>query len=279
MKRLIIYTIALLLPALLPLSAHCQTETALEPEYGGRFELSVDKKLAKGLHLCLSEEIRLADNFGTLNRLHTTAALSYKLNTNLRFGLGYALINPYSSSAKAFADSRHRLMADVTGILPVGDWRLSLKERFQATYRTGDMNEYQNPRTALTLKSRIKVSYNGFAHVKPFVYGEVRHYLNAPVIKANYNPGTGQYLTDEGSQTGEPGWFLDGFNGCYANRLRGALGTEYRIDKHNDIGLTILADRVSDKEVDANASGTKLKAYTRETGFKCWLTASYKFSF
>ena len=264
---------------LLPLVAVGQTHSELPFEYGGRFELELDKKIAKGLHLSLSEELRLADNFTAFNRLHTTVAMSYKLGSNLRVGAGYALINPYNTTDKAFASSRHRVMVDATATFPLGDWQLSLKERFQSTYRTGEMNEYQNPRNALTLKSRLKVAYLGLGRIKPFAYVELRHMLNAPVIKANYNAATNQYLTDEGTRTGEAGWFLDGFNGSYLNRLRGALGADYRIDKRNYIGVTVLADRVSDKEVDANAEGTKLKSYTQQTGFKTWLVCSYKYAF
>ncbi|MBQ9473017.1 MAG: DUF2490 domain-containing protein [Bacteroidales bacterium] len=277
MKPAVAFFLPLLL--LLPLVAAGQTHSELPFEYGGRFEFELDKKISKGLHLSLSEELRFADNFTAFNRLHTTVAMSYKLNGNLRVGVGYALINPYNTSDKAFANSRHRVMADAIATLPLGNWQLSLKERFQSTYRTGAMNEYQNPRTALTLKSRLKVSYCGLGRLKPFAYVELRHMLNAPVIKANYNAATSQYITDEGSRTGEAGWFLDGFNGSYLNRLRGALGADYRIDKRNSINVTILADRVSDKEVDANAEGTKLKSYTQQTGFKTWLACTYKYAF
>ena len=139
------------------------------------------------------------------------------------------------------------------------------------------MNEYQNPRTALALKSRLKLTYKGFRRWEPYGYVEMRNTLNAPVIKANFD-GT-YYVTDAGSRTGEAGWFLDGFSGCYVNRLRGSLGAEYKIDRRNSLNFYILLDHVSDKVVDANASGTKLKSYTREQGFAAHLGAAYEYSF
>ncbi len=258
-------------------SLKAQTDVDLDPEFGGRLSVSVDKKLARGLHVSLEEEIRMDNNFGSFDRFHTTLGLSYKVNDYLKLGVGYAMINPYSSSNSAFKSSRHRLMLDATGSLRFGDWRLSLRERFQATYRSGDMNEYQNPRTALTLKSRLKLSYKGLRRLEPYAYIELRNTLNAPVISASYD-GT-NYLTSALSQYGEAGWFIDSWSGVYVNRVRGSVGFDYRLSKASSIDVSLMADRIMDKVVDANAEGTKLKSYTRETGFVGWINIGYSYSF
>lgn len=254
-----------------------QTDVDLDPEFGGRLSLSLDKKLAKGLHLKLEEEVRIDNNFSTFDRFHTTLGVTYKVNDYLKLGMGYAMINPYSSSNSAFKNSRHRLMIDATGSMRFGVWRLSLKERFQTTYRSGDMNEYQSPRTALTLKSRLKLSYKGLQRIEPYAYVELRNTFNAPVVVANYD-GT-QYLTSTLSQYGAEGWFIDSWTGVYVNRLRGSLGVSYRFDKRSSIDVEFLADRVMDKVIDANAKGTKLKSYTYEKGFVGWLAVGYNYSF
>lgn len=253
-----------------------QTDVDLDPEFGGRLSVSIDKKLARGLHVSLEEEIRMDNNFGSFDRFHTTLGLSYKVSDYLKLGVGYAMINPYSSNS-AFKSSRHRLMLDATGSLRFGDWRLSLRERFQATYRSGDMNEYQNPRTALTLKSRLKLSYKGLRRIEPYAYVELRNTLNAPVISASYD-GT-NYLTGALSQYGEAGWFIDSWSGVYVNRVRGSVGFDYRLSKASSIDVSLMADRIMDKVVDANAEGTKLKSYTRETGFVGWINIGYSYSF
>ncbi len=258
-------------------SLKAQTDVDLDPEFGGRLSVSVDKKLARGLHVSLEEEIRMDNNFGSFDRFHTTLGLSYKVNDYLKLGVGYAMINPYSSSNSAFKGSRHRLMLDATGSLRFGDWRLSLRERFQATYRSGDMNEYQNPRTALTLKSRLKLSYKGLRRLEPYAYIELRNTLNAPVISASYD-GT-NYLTSALSQYGEAGWFIDSWSGVYVNRVRGSVGFDYRLSKASSIDISLMADRIMDKVIDANAEGTKLKSYTRETGFVGWINIGYSYSF
>lgn len=271
-----------LLAAAIP--AMAQTDVDLDNEFGGRLSVAADKKLNKGLHLRLEEEVRFDNNFGAFNRFHTTVGFNYKVNQYLKVGVGYALINPWNSDSNEFKSARHRLMIDATGSMRFGVWRLSLKERFQATYRSGDMNEYQNPRTALTLKSRLKLQYRGWRRFEPYTYIEMRNILNAPVIHAKYNKATDKwgyysggifYSKDEDN----PGWFLDGFDGIYINRLRFALGFDYRINRESSIDVCLLLDYVSDKVVDANAEGTKLKSYTYEKGFFGWLTVGYKYAF
>ena len=280
MKRLLVIGLAGLFAVIVPSRVGAQTERVLDSELGGRMSVSVDKKLLRGLHISLEEEVRFDENMTALNRLQTTVGFSYKLNSLIKLGFGYALINPYSATDNAFKSARHRMMLDATGGVRWGDWRFSLKERLQATYRTGDMNLYQAPRTALTLKSRMKVSYKGLRRIEPYAFAELRNILNAPVINAAYNTVTDTWVSPTtGLAKNDPGWFLDGFDGCYINRLRGAVGIEYNIDKHNSLDVSLMADYVMDKVVDANPKGTKLKSYTRETGLVAWFTASYSYSF
>jgi hypothetical protein len=270
--------IILMLGLFFPMIAFSQTDVALDPELGGRISLSLDKRITKGLHATLEEEVRFDNNFGSLDRLQTTVGIDYKVHPNIKLGLGYALINGYGANSESFKNPRHRFIVDATGTLHLGNWNLSLKERFQVTRRTGDFNVYQNPQNALTLKSRLKAQYKGFGKVQPYAYFEVRNYLNAPVVEAAYDGNV--YVTlDDYSEEGEAGWFLTGFNGGYVNRLRGALGADIRLDKRNTLNFYILCDYLMEKQVDANAEGTKLKSYTKETGFRGWMGAGYEFAF
>ncbi len=279
MKR---YFAILGLAGLMCFGANAQTDVDLGTELGGRLSVSVDKKLARGLHVSLEEEVRFDNNFSAFDRFHTTAALSYKVNDYLKVGAGYAWILPYSTTNSAFKSSRHRLMVDVTGGVRVGDWRFSLRERFQATVRTGSFNAYQNPGTLLALKSRLKVQYKGLRRMEPYASLELRNTLNAPSINASYN-GTYYVYYDEETESyyreGEAGWFLGGFNKVYVNRLRGVVGVEYRLSKASTVDVSLMGDYVMDLVVDANAEGTKLKSYTRETGLVGWLTVGYKYAF
>jgi hypothetical protein len=261
-----------------PIWAFPQTDTNLDPEFGGRISVSVDKRIVRGLHVELEEEVRFDNNFGSLDRLQTTLGVSYKVHPNIKLGVGYAMINGYGANSNSFKNMRHRFIADVTGTLHLGRWNLALKERFQATRRTGDYNVYQNPQTALTLKSRLSVRYKSMGRVEPYANFEVRNYLNAPVIEAAFD-GTTYYTLDGYSETGEAGWFLKGFNGGYVNRLRGALGMDVRLTRRSTLNFYVLADYLMEKVVDANAEGTKLKSYTYEKGFRGWVGVGYEFAF
>lgn len=272
-KRLLLLGLALATTTFL----HAQTDVDLDPEFGARLSAEVNKKLTKGLHLKAEEEMRLTDNFSSLGRLQSTLGITYKLHPNIKAGLGYALINPYSAANNSFKDTRHRLMVDLTGSYKYGRWTFSLKERFQATYRTGDMNEYQNPRTALTIKSRLKAQYRLSASLTPYAAVELRHMLNAPAITA-LTDGT-NWFTSDGDDEGTAGWFISGWNKAYLNRIRATLGMSIRFDKHNTLNVYVMADRISDLVVDANKKGTKLKDYTRETGFVGQVVAAYTYSF
>ena len=117
-KQIIILMLGLLFPVL----ASAQTDIALDPEVGGRVTVSMDKRITRGLHVSLEEEVRFDNNFGSLDRLQTTVALTYKVHPNIKLGLGYALINGYGTQSESFKDPRHRLMADVTGTLHYGSW-------------------------------------------------------------------------------------------------------------------------------------------------------------
>lgn len=277
LRKEFIFLLILVGVMVLPMAVGAQTAVELDPEVGGRIAVGLDKKLAKGLHLELEEEVRFDNNFSSLGRLQTSLGLKYKVNNYLRVGIGYCFINPYDSDASAFKSSRHRLIADVTGGYGFGSWRLSLRERLQATYRTGSFNIYQNPQPLLELKSRLKLAYKGLQRWEPYAYGELRHSLNAPAITAIYSGGT--YLTEEMNEKGDPGWFISGWNNAYLNRIRFCLGTTYRLSKASTLDFYLLADRVSEKCVDANAEGTKLKSYTRETGFVGWAGVSYTYKF
>lgn len=273
MKKLTLFLLTISLTA----NCFAQTNVKLPNEMGLRLSATAEKALAQGLHAYLSEEIRFDNNFGALDRFYTTIGLTYKINNYFKVGAGYALINPYSPTRGEFKSCRHRFMIDGRVRFQFGDWQLSLKERFQATYRSGDMNPYQNQRTALALKSRLKLLYKGIRRFTPYAYVELRNTFKEPTINAHFD-GT-NYVTPEKEIEGEPGWFISDWNNAYINRIRYALGTEFRLTQHSRIDASFLADFLTETVVDANKAGTKLKAYSIEKGFMGWLSVGYSYSF
>ena len=253
--------------ALIPLCARAQgTVNPLETDFGARLSVSVDKKLVKGLHLVADGEMRLSDNFTDPGRLQAGLGLTYKLNDTFKFGAGYVFIERRNSSG--VWNPRHRFYADGKVSFRAGLWRFSLKERFQYTRREF-RNLYENNPNSLSLKSRFKVSYKGFGPVTPYTYVELRNVFNDPSVKAVWST----------SDTIYGNYQFNGYNDAYINRLRGALGAEWRIDRRNSLDFFVLTDYCYDKAIDIDSSLENLKSLTYDQSLNISAGIGYLFSF
>lgn len=276
MKKYILPLLGLLC---LSAPAFAQTELDDENDFHTRLSLGLDKKLSKGLHLSAEQQFRFEDGSSAIDRFQTSLGLSYKLNKNLKAAVSYTLLNPYKNSTSSFNNPRHRFTASLTGSLKTDLWTFALKESFQLTHRSGDFNTYQNATNAMVLKSRLSAKYRSFDEFKPYGFLEIRNTLNAPAISATYNTATDTYLTSSGSEEGDAGWFISGWNSMYVNRARLGIGCEFSFGKQHGLDVYLLTDYYTDKDVDANASGTKLKSYTVQHGIIATLGVGYTFSF
>ena len=54
---------------------------------------------------------------------------------------------------------------------------------------------------------------------------------------------------------------------------------DIQLNRSNTLSFYFMGDYCIDKVVDANAEGTILKSYTKETGFRGWIGAGYEFAF
>ena len=258
----------ILVAAALPLMASAQISTTdLEADFGARLNASVDKKLARGLHLQAYGEARLTDNFSTLGRFDASLGLSYKINDYFKVGTGYVLIDKMSSSGTW--KLRHRVYADAKATLHAGDWNFLLKERLQLTHKDVNAAKHQTSPNSLELKSRVKTVYKGFGHVEPYGYVELRNVFNDPSCTATWSSASEAFSNYQ---------FL-GYDHAYINRLRGCLGTEWHLDRHNSFDFYMLADWCKNKEIDTYAEGTKLRSLTYERQFMGAICLGYKFSF
>ena len=147
-KQIIILMLGLLIPVL----ASAQTDVALDPEFGGRVSVSLDKRITRGLHISIEEEVRIDNNFGSFDRLQTTLALSYKVHPNIKLGLGYALINGYGTNSESFKNPRHRLMAALWQLELFAERTLSSDAthgRFQRISKSPKRPDAEKPREGL----------------------------------------------------------------------------------------------------------------------------------
>ena len=253
---------------LFPPVARAQQETVdVGDDVRGRLSVEVDKKLARGLHVFAEGELRAYDNFSTFKRYAGTLGMSYKVNSYLKTGISYTFFNQVNNDGEWVP--RHRMNVDLIGSLRPGLWHISLRERVQITNKTGYLNPYQEVRNLVALRSRLKVSYNGFVRFEPYAFVEIRTILNDPRCSATYVTSTGAYSDYK---------FL-GYNDIYLNRVRSALGVEWKLSRQHAFDFFLFGDWCREKDIDTNKEGTKLKSLTWEKGFNTTLGVSYKFSF
>ena len=173
--------IAFCLAIALPSMAGAQVHEDTDYDFRARISAELDKKIVGGLHANISEEFRLKDNLSAVDRFYTTVGLTWKTCPYFKIGAAYTLMNLHKrADAGGWEwDLRHRATLDLTGMYNAGYFKFSLRERFQLTHRTGEMNIYQNPRNAFALRSRFKVAYvSPSKPIEPYVSVEVRNTLN-----------------------------------------------------------------------------------------------------
>ena len=280
--RKILLTLALLLPA----AAFAQTEVDDGLSFGARATVEADAKLAPGLHLTAHEEYRYYFDAEDIMRFYTGVGVEYKVLPWLKAGAEYELINRYKADTSGKEvdydwSVRHRGNFFLTGTLKTGDWQFGLKETLRLTHRPGDMNPWQAPRNALSLKSKASVKYLGMGSVVPFAAFEVRNTLNDAAYSGTYNPSADKskdrYTNEE---------FL-GYTHAYVNRLRAQLGVTVKFDKRHSLDFYLLGDRYRNKEIDTNREGSEswkenglvLKSITWHTGYLLTAGVGYKWEF
>ena len=264
MKRILLIITA----AVLPLMAAAQITTSdLTSEFGARVSATVDKKLAKGLHLEAFGEARMTDNFSQVGRFDAGIGLDYKINDIFKVGAGYTMIEKMSSSGTW--KMRHRVYLDGKATLHTGDWSFSLKERLQLTHKDVNAIKHQTTPNSLTLKSRLKAVYKIDKNWEPYAYVELRNVFNDPACSATWSTVSQAFGDYE---------FL-GYNHAYLNRVRGSIGTVWKLDKHNSFDFYILTDYCKDKETDTAHNGTVLKSLSWNQVFYGAACIGYKFSF
>lgn len=250
--------------------------------FSTRVSAEADYKVMRGLHIYASEELRLGGR-DIMDRSYTELGASYKIDSHLKVALSYTAIAVYKSEttelengmeqSRYWYDWRHRISADITGSVKVGQWRLSMRERIQGTYKTRELNNYQQSQTSWVLRSRFKVSYRfRSAPFEPYACFEPRLLLN------------GARWSDDGmSSLYEESVFI-GHSDVYFNRLRGAAGVEWKLNSRHSLDFYGIFDYLRDKEIDArkegSSKGTTLKSpIIWQTGYRLSIGVGYKFSF
>lgn len=169
-----------------------QSDT-LTNDLTGRLELEFDFKITRHLSFGIENSTRFKDSFRAFDRNYLTGSFSYKPIEYFKAGVGYTFMSIWHDGKKKtgyrkFWDLRHRAYADVTGILPVGQWKFSLRERALATFRTLEYDPLEKVSPQWLLRSRVYVEYASRRHpIYPYLSVEMSNTLNVPrYIERNY---------------------------------------------------------------------------------------------
>lgn len=251
--------------SIIPLKA--QEETDLSTRYRAIFDYKIDD----GLHAKFSEELRLNQNFGFESNF-MDVSLSYKISEWLRTECGYVFIakQDISKTGEKEMDLRHRLRIDINGTYKVGSFKLSLRERFQGTYFTKSINEYQKSKVPIILRTRLKASYKFYTiPFEPYAAVEYSTLMNGAKWD-NHWMDTDKYMTSK----------FEGHNHVYLNKTRYVAGVEWQLDARSSVDFYAFYDKKTDWEIDSNKEGTALKLpVTIEKTNSLIIGFSYNYSF
>lgn len=225
---------------------------------------AITKSLSRKVNLEWSEEFRIRDTFGAFDRMYSELGVEYTALDWLKIQGRYThmLINQEGKNKtnnKGYWENRHRGTLGVTFYYKTYyNWRFSLRELAQVTfldkevhgYKLYDDGEKSNPKWVL--KSRLKAEYT-FRHIPiiPYVYVEIANTLNAPKHAGNE----------------------------YIEKVRSAIGCEYRFDRRNSIDIYYRFDYEFNKDVNIGANSGQFKDLTKETTFVNIIGINYKFKF
>ena len=215
------------------------TETkAADDDFGIWTEVNVEKKLGTNLTLDGGLEMRTRDNVGTLDRWSGSLGASYKLTDWLKVSAGYSFLydNRYKTNDKGtkYAEywyPRHRFNVSLTGSYSFGRLSVSLRERWQYTYRPektvtryyvnttsshdageeADTHSYSG-KAKNVWRNRLQLKYKVDKMWRPYVNGET------------YVAGNGM------------------------DKLRLSLGTEIRLSKQHSLDVKYMFQKAYDDD-------------------------------
>ncbi len=205
-------------------------------------------KFSTPLHFDVSAGVdyRTTDGMKDTDQWGVDVGLSSKLTKWLKVGAGYCFIQdhyPASVSNKgydvnAYWASKHRAYAGLTGSLKLWKFTLSLRERYQYTYRVplqvprfddgvAAGNKQVSAKSKHVLRSRLELSFKPYkkCRFEPYVSYELYSLLSS------YNH------TDH----------LSG-SGTAADKQKLTAGCSYKINKHNSVELFYRYVKTSDPD-------------------------------
>ena len=231
MKSKVLYLLALLM---LPLASAAQSD-----DFGVWTSVGAEKKINKKVSVGLEAELRTRDDVSELDRWSVGLDGQYKITKWLKVSAGYSLLNDNNrkityketngrpNKLAEYWGVRHRFNVSLTGSRKFGNLQVSLRERWQYTYRPSktidqrwdfDDEEFDNkPKTynargKNVLRSRLQMSHDiPNCHLEPYVSAEA-------------------------------------FNAWSVEKMRYTAGADWKISKKHAVGIYYLYQSVHDDD-------------------------------
>ena len=247
----------IMIMALLPMAAVAQSD-----DFGLDFSLEAQKKLSKQWSVSLEGEYRSRNNAKTNDRWSVGLNVDYKVAKWLKASAGYTLlydnnerISYYEATDDAVLDgdaevgdpkkcaqywqTRHRFNVSLTASQKFGNWKFSLRERWQYTYRP----ERTIDRYDVDDEEYEERTYPGMA----------KHLLRSRLQVEYGVPGTGL----------SPFANVEVFNGWSLVKTRYTVGMDYDLSKKHSLGLfyryQAVHDDTDNEEPDRHLIGFSYK--------------------
>lgn len=160
-------------------------------DFGIWTEVGVEKKITKKLSLEGGLELRTRDNVKTVDRWSGSLGASYKLTDWLKASADYTLLydnnekwNDKQTKVANYWGVRHRFNVALTGSVDFGNLSVSLRERWQYTYRpektvertkvsNGNVEDKTyNGKGKNVWRNRLQLKYKVTSMWRPYVNGE-----------------------------------------------------------------------------------------------------------
>lgn len=231
MRRIFCQTVVLLL---LTMSAMAQTmvyDREVSREAQGRIGASLEVPVARWFKVGVGQELRMKSNFTEFDRSSTELDLIFKPVRHLKLEADYMFLASYKQKKNEWV-LRHRLNLIVGGYYSVGRWKMSLRERFQVTFRpdTTQYNTQEKIYPSMYLRTRFKVEYKCFSKpLKPYASVEM------------FNPLTQTQYTS-----------------MWIDEMQYRIGLEWRLSKSSTLDFFYMFDHGFGKDVDIKAKKNKV---------------------
>lgn len=261
MKRLLIVALCAVVPVL------------AKAQVGPIVSVEVEKEIVKNFSAAIEAEYRWKDGFEDTDRISGTFGLDYKVNKYLKLGASYALLHKKEHYVKEWKSdtavldywqNRHRFNGYVTGSYKLGNFKFSLRERFQYTMwdktkirrlkdeygnnikdeQGNKMNvQYKEGRYKPVLRSRLLVEFDKKkCKFAPYLSVEFFNLLSPDTDYDEVEQG-GNYYKDDNGNYQHVAEGAEG-KGDYIktteqslDRIRYSAGVEYEFVKNNKLKL------------------------------------------